>query len=337
MDRLQNNAHIRETGPAVNTFRVRFRFRSRNALQVETNEYHFDIGNQRVVLSAPLPEQKISESDWAVINSRGFATKDQARSFGQRLKFACEVSAAATRLGVNSGTDSPSSGFGQTIKERFKAEHGLTLRDNVHGIDIFIDDPNVRIGNFSATATVHTPPNPFLSDLSSLVPGADVSQRTRDVIMLLNTALMRPEPVAQIIFAVSAVEMLGQDATWSADQRHILERLSEYTRQLDIGSEEERDEVADAIKKSLHRLSLRQGVFRLLDTVGLSELKKPWDALYSERSTLVHGLAPDPAADYNDLAHRTVSLCGRILLRVADVEMPGAARHIETYYALPFS
>ena len=103
--------------------------------------------------------------------------------------------------------------------------------------------------------------------------------------------------------------------------------------QLSTGRDAARQEVADAIRKSLHRLTLRQGVFRLLDRLGLVHLKKPWDDLYAERSTLVHGLAPQPGADYSTLAHRTVSLCGQVLLKAVAAEIPMADRHSTRLYA----
>ena len=68
------------------------------------------------------------------------------------------------------------------------------------------------------------------------------------------------------------------------------------------------------------------------DRLGLQQLKQPWDALYAERSTLVHGLAPQPGADYGDLAHRTISLCGQILLKAAAAEIPQADRHVTRMY-----
>ncbi|HTL01862.1 MAG TPA: hypothetical protein VL243_06530 [Vicinamibacterales bacterium] len=47
----------------------------------------------------------------------------------------------------------------------------------------------------------------------------------------------------------------------------------------------------------------------------------------------MHGLAPRPGADYGDLAHRTVSLCGQILLKAAAAEIPQADRHVAKMYA----
>jgi len=132
---------------------------------------------------------------------------------------------------------------------------------------------------------------------------------------------MQREPVAQIVFAVSAVEMLGQDEAWSENQKRLLETLSIDAREANIGSIEERTEVALALTKSIHRLSLRQGVLRLLDRLGLSHLKKEWDSLYGERSALVHGLAPRPGVEYSTLAYRTVSLCGQILTKAIATEI----------------
>jgi hypothetical protein len=140
--------------------------------------------------------------------------------------------------------------------------------------------------------------------------------------------------VAQIIFAVSAVEMLGQDERWSENQKRLLLDLSKAAAESRMGTEEERREVSEALRKSLHRLTLRQGVFRLLDRLSLGQLKNPWDVLYAERSTLVHGLAPKPGADYSDLAQRTVNLCGHILLKAVAAEWPGADKELRRMYPI---
>ena len=100
-----------------------------------------------------------------------------------------------------------------------------------------------------------------------------------------------------------------------------------------IATVDERAAVAEAIRR-IHRRSLRQGVFRLLSTLGLSHLRKTWDALYGERSTLVHGLAPLPGIDYGPLAFKTMSLTGHILLTDIGREIPSAIRYRDTYYPI---
>jgi hypothetical protein len=90
--------------------------------------------------------------------------------------------------------------------------------------------------------------------------------------------------------------------------------------------------VAAAIERGTQRLSLRQGVLRLLTSLELQDLRKDWDRQYGERSTLVHGLAPVPGADYTQLAYRVVNLCGRILLTYIEREVPEVREHIDTYF-----
>jgi hypothetical protein len=241
----------------------------------------------------------------------------------------------ASRQGVDAGVDLTTSGVAEIVRQRVREKTGAVLRDNVHGVDVFLDDPAVRLFNLSATGTVSKNPEPFLSDISKLFPAThNASATTRDTALLLNFALMRPEPVAQIVYAISAVEMLGQSETWSAKQREVLERLARAAENEPDMDSAERRELADAIRRGTHKLSLRQGALRLLASVGLGHLRKEWEEVYAERSTLVHGLAPRPGVDYGKLAFRTVSLCGHVLLRVIAKEIPGADTHVDTFYAI---
>ena len=327
-------------GPSISTaetYRARFRFRVLKKLSIDAIEYRLTVAGREVVLAAPTPETLIRDAEWLVMNARGFSTENEARDFGHRLRSAVELASVSTRLGIDAGRDLPTSGLGRAVKEHFARETGTIARDNVHGLDVFEDNPSVRIFNLSATGTVRASIDPFLPMVAELHGvAASTSDRARDVILLLNYALMRSEPVAQIVFAFSAVEMLGQSESWSDDQKRLLSEVAEAAEKSTIGSAGERQEVADAIRKTLHRLTLRQGVLRLLDALELAHLRKNWDALYAERSTLVHGLAPRPGADYADLAFRTVSLCGQILLKAIAADIPAANQYADRFYGLPF-
>lgn len=206
------------TNPA--TYRARLRFRLQKKLDVDANEYRLQVAGREVVLTPPVPDLTIRESEWLIMNARGFASGDEARQFGRKLRAALEVSAAAARVGVDAGRDLATSRLGQAVREQIANDTGALVRDNIHGLDVFPDHPNTCIFNFTATGTVHARPEPLLTDLNELHESAgEPSPKVADVIMLLNYALMRPEPVAQIVFAVSAVESLGQDQTWTRGSR----------------------------------------------------------------------------------------------------------------------
>ncbi|MGF1630201.1 MAG: hypothetical protein ACFCUT_12085 [Kiloniellaceae bacterium] len=316
-------------------FRTRFRFHLLKPLNIKEEKYRFGAAGRDIDLSPRTPGTPICESQWLVANCRGFDSEAEARSFATKLKAAVAISSVATRLGVNVGSDQATSRFSQSIKKKALEERGHIYRDDIHGIDVFLDDPNLRFPFVSGTGTVRAAPDPFLSDIDDLLETADkASKTTTDVVLLLNYALMRPEPVAQIVFAFSAVEMLGQQERWSASQREILNELAERALKSEVGTEEERLEVADGIRRGTQKIGLRQGVMRLLDSLQLGQLRKGWDELYSERSTLIHGLAPEPGARYDELASRTISLCGQILLKVIAKDVPMADRHVDLYYAL---
>lgn len=315
-------------------YRARYRFRVAKKLNIQENEHDFSVGGRKVRLSSGRPEIAISESSWLVMNAQGFTTEEEAAAFAQDLRVASELSSAASRLGVDAGIDLPTSALGIAVKEHLREHHGVQTRDNIHGVDIFEDDPNTRFFWMEAAATVRVEPSAFLGDLSTFIGyGQRLSQRARDILLLLNYALMRPEPVAQIVFAISAVEMLGQTEKWTPDQRKLIKGLGLCAENSTIGTKEERKEVASAIRRGLQKLGLKQGVVRLLRTLELSRLETEWDSLYGERSTLVHGLAPKPGADYSALAFRTLSLCGRILLTAVAKEVPGVDRHASRVYA----
>lgn len=315
------------------TYRVRLRFRLLKKLGIDAQEHRFQVGPREAILSAAVPDVPIRDSEWLVLNIRGLPSEEEARSYGQALRTAVELASVSTRLGVDVGRDLATSSLGRQVKDQILRETGAIVRDNIHGLDVLQDDPRVVYFTMSGAGTVHANPEPFISLAAELHDQTHaLSEQSRDVLLLLNYALMRPEPVAQIVFAFSAVETLGQDLTWSEGQRDLLAHLAECAVQSSLATAEERQEVAVALGKSLHRLTLRQGVMRLLASIGLQHLRRPWDSLYGERSTLVHGLAPRPGADYSDLAHRAVTLCGHILLKAIAKEVPAAERHAEIYF-----
>lgn len=319
----------------ANTYRCRFRFFLLKKLNINESEYRFKVGGREIILNAPVPDMPIRDSEWLVMNARDFATEEEARVFGNNLKAAVELSSVLTRLGVNAGIDKSTSALYEGFRKEIEEETGVKIRNNTHGIDVFLDEPNVKIFSFNATGTVYASPTPFLTCLNELLNEANnATQRVKDIVMLLNYALMQRDAVAQIVFAISAVEMLGQEVVWSYDQKCLLGQLVTTARCADVGSQNERDEVADAISKSIHRNSLRQGVFKLLTELGLPHLKKEWDKLYSDRSKLVHGLAPMPGVNYNELATKTMNLCGQILIRAIAVEIKHVDAHADVYYPI---
>jgi hypothetical protein len=137
-------------------------------------------------------------------------------------------------------------------------------------------------------------------------------------VRLLNLALINPQPLGQLVLAISAVEALGQNEAWTDAQAALLHQLAAQIDAGTSGRDAERMEVADALRRGLHRFGLRQGVMRVLAWLGLQHLRKEWDRVYGLRSGLFHGTAQLAEHEIAELANSAITLCGRIILTLAE-------------------
>jgi hypothetical protein len=291
------------------TYRICLRVRAGSTLHVEEAQYSFPVAGRDVLVEAQKKGTPIIRSNWLTLTARGFASESRAEEFGFRFRSALETAAAASRMGIDIARD----------------------------LEISIDRTNViDFDTLEATAIVSSPPDVVFAQIGELFDtSVNPSVETNRVLLLLNAALMQREPVARVVFAISAVEMLGQrDSKWSDDQKRLIEKSAVCVEQSDIGQPPERDEVADAIRRGLYRDSLRVGVHRLLTSLGLAHLNKQWDNVYDERSALFHARNPQAGADYRDLATRAVTLCGYILLTWVAQEIPAVEQFRDRFYKI---
>jgi hypothetical protein len=117
--------------------RVRFKFRVGMKLNLPHVEYRLVLGGREVVLQAEAPGADISSDECLVMNARGLRSEGDARSFAARLKAAAELSSVASKLGIDAGVDLPTSGVAERVSAHIQSSHGVLLRDDVHGIDVF--------------------------------------------------------------------------------------------------------------------------------------------------------------------------------------------------------
>lgn len=57
---------------------------------------------------------------------------------------------------------------------------------------------------------------------------------------------------------------------------------------------------------------------RILASLELQHLRKEWDRIYAARSGLFHGTLAMTEADIGQLAIDAVTLCGRVILTIAE-------------------
>lgn len=260
----------------------------------------------------------LKNSTWVVFGARGFISETEASAFGERLRLAVEIASFCSRLGVDAGQDRPTA----FVDEEFAKAMGLVqpherVRPNIHGLMLLPDDDLTRIPLINAEAKVTSSPDHLLGAIRELSGfPSSLSEQTSQGLQLLNAALMTNQPLAQLVLAFSAVEAMGQKEDWTAGQRKLLDDLATEVAANTAGTDDQESlEVAEALRRSLHRLGLRQGVVRLLGQLGLSTLKKEWDRLYALRSGVVHGTKRLDEPELNQLAMDTITLCAKVIIR----------------------
>lgn len=122
----------------IDSYRTRIRFRVGKKLNIPSSKHAFVVAGREALLQAPTEEILIQDSDWLIVNTRGFENDEEARVFGRNLQTSLHLASAVTRIGLDPGQDRPTSALAQHFKEGIAARTGKKIRDNVHGLDVFV-------------------------------------------------------------------------------------------------------------------------------------------------------------------------------------------------------
>lgn len=314
-------------------FRARLRVRLGKALTSDDPVLVAKIGGREVEIKSQTKDETLRNAKWVVFTAGGFESEAAAQAFGEQLRTIAGIVGICTRLGIDVGEDKPTT----WINEEWARSIGLIreeerIHPNVHGLMVFPDDGLSRIAATSMQGVVTADPTQLLKAAENLGETLPIALSIAEAgVRILNLALMSAEPLTQVVLSISVVEALGQDENWTENQRSILKRLADN---LEIGDNvnPESQEIADALRRSVHRIGLRQGVLRVLARLKLEHLKKEWDRLYAMRSGVFHGTQHLTEPEMNQLAQDSITLCGKIviaLLSQEGIEVPAIA---ETHF-----
>ena len=300
-------------------YRVRLRVRLTKPLNTEDASRTVIVAGRDVVVASQEKGQPLNKSQWIVLVARGFLTEDEAQRFGNQLRAIVELVGLCARIGADVGQDKPT-GF---VNEDWARSMGLVQPDervapNIHGLAVLPDDDKTRIPLINAEATVLADPAQFLGALMEIGPDLpDDFSIVEHGVRALNLAIASQEALSRMAIAISAVEALGQSETWTPAQKTLLNELATRAESSTDVSEPERQEVADALRRGVQRLGLRQGVMRVLDSLGLRHLREEWDRIYRYRSGIFHGTLKLRNDEIAQLALDAETLCARIVLAFA--------------------
>ena len=291
-------------------FRLYLQVRIGNGLHTDEECLTTYLDGREVTIRPSYGPPSISKAEWLVFEARGFPTEPEARTFGERLRANVQLAALCSSPYVDTGLDEV---LGSINEEYYRSKGWLKPHqrhgDDVHGLLILPDDDNTVFSRGRAKGTTKSDPKLFLEAMRELADQPSVAEPAIALsVRLLNLAHMNSQPPARIVLAVSAVETVAQDENWTDEQRALIKNLA---------VEIEDPEVKEAVKRMhMHKISILQGIKRVLDNNSLGHLWKEWKDLYDRRSRFFHGGREFTRQEIQKLASDALKLCGKIILGI---------------------
>jgi hypothetical protein len=189
------------------TFCFRLKFRMVTSLDAPKGTSDLGLPVLQSVARISSNQPRSSGSDqWIAIKSCGHISAAEARAKALRLKDIILL-AGANGLGADFGTDNIQSRLSDAIKRNAKDRFGATIRDEVHGIDVF-EDGDVRHFAAEAHATVQIGLPEFSKRVMEAGAFPELTQVSRTGAELINDSFFPMPDEARFLLRISAIEAL---------------------------------------------------------------------------------------------------------------------------------
>lgn len=263
--------------------------------------------------SSKSPPIKLRDTNELRICGRGFATEDEARRCGERVRDAVRKSSAELKMGFDLGKDRPTSRTSTMVKEAVRAK-GFKLLDNVHGLMVYEQDLPAGVFSLSATAFVSVPPERVIDEWTRQYALGPKLKDPRELLAfeLYGAVWMEPFLRAKFLTLVSVVEVLAMRGPRSQEAVALIDR---FMADATVLTEPERTSVFQALgqmKTESIRSACRRYVQGALGEADWKEL----DRLYGIRSTMAHEGDVPAGVEIGDEVTKLTDIVARLLSRL---------------------
>jgi hypothetical protein len=295
-------------------YAIRLKVISTKGLNSDALSLSFEVAGTKVTVQRENGEPLSGSGGSFIFSASGFHSADAAQAFGERLVVAVMLSSVSCGWSVDVGTNEASLQFSDHVIRAVETASGATYRPNVHGLDVFEESDNIFRVGLKAHATVSAAATALFNGISEFFDTA-LPQGAVEIaaLRLLNDALMT-DGAAKLVLSIAAVEALVPSMVWSSNQRAVLDHLITTATSYHSLSDDEVREVVTSLE-TLHRISVRQGIKRLLVRLERSELWTAWDGIYNERSSFFHGGSSLNRQELSDLAGRAFQTAEQIVMQ----------------------
>lgn len=295
--------------PNLYSFRIRVMRSPTNSLKVPERELDLNFegsGCTRLVLKGGRrgTDEGIDKSAHFALVGDGFATEDDARTTGQRLKSALMVALARQRVGADFGARSAGGmWFAQGLK-MLEASHGQRVLNDVHGLMVYETEPQPLFVTSQATILITSPPDVFRRNFQTAAASttAPLDEASELPFTLFNASFFEANQDGRFLMLMMSIEaMLRPAKRTSSAQGHVDELIAMTQSAASLSTEDKASMVGSL--KWLHQESISQAGRKLARTLHESrtylDLPAPkfFTHCYALRSAMVHGTTAFPSRD----------------------------------------
>lgn len=310
------------TTTSSSTYGMRFEFLVSTYFDVDSQVLAFDLAGHPAVLKA-VHERPLRDTGQVAIVARGFSDESEAAEFGYRLQRATTLAATKTDLGIDVGRNRIRTSISEEMRQAHFEKTGRIVRNRVHGVDVFRENPPTHVIVMEGFGTVRINPQIFLKELDASFTAwpEPISADLEKALHLRGRANQASDNLVRMLLAVAAVEALTPDESWTDKQKELLQSFADSARNFSGITEREIEEVVVHLT-SRWKLTISEGFRRLLVRLGLQDLWPRWRAIYHARSRILHGDAPPE--EVLATIDETMRLSRTIVLKAAALEIAGA-------------
>jgi len=309
-------------------FRIRFNLPEAYRINSEADKIELLAlsPGERISLVSGSSAAPIKKHNHAAVVGKSFTSEDEARNAAERAKRALLYWTIEQRLGIDFGDGKQRSGVTKAGLNLLERNWGCTVRNDIHGIDVYEHVENMKF----ALPTVKAEVGKAVAKLVDTFQREYATSRNlRDKEVLASeiyaSSLFDVSARSRFITLVTAVEALLEPAKRSSHIEALVEEFKAKTSQ-SVGEEATRDSIVGSLGRLKYQ-SIRQAGRALANRLLPDEVFDGQESgdfftrAYDVRSTMLHtGAVPHAEGDISHLANVMESFVNRLLLKALNSE-----------------
>ena len=271
-------------------FRLKFHLPSGRTFARVHPRRRLQLGDiQGKVYLVRMPQQKRNKfgarARHAIIG-KAFPTYAAAKETGERLQLALSLIAAERRIGLDC-QDKLGGSFSQAIKDTLAREHGVQLRDDVHGLDVYAEDRPITRFTVEAYASVTHNIEDYEDRLASFFrANVEPSLKQRLALDLYNLSHFEGTAKTRFLTLITVVEVLSTRHKRPTSVRKLLKRFKDEATEVGLESADLHS-LSEALG-TLATQSIGEACRQLVIEYASAEDVAYFTSCYKARSELVH-------------------------------------------------